>query len=327
MCSIDNACADCGGYDLVHDQSTADTVCRSCGRVNEAGATACSYADTQRTAEMKDGGASLIVSHSEQGRRLNRTARRKNKSDHADVHHKDSKWITDTVAKLKMPGKVAVTAIAIAKSMAERPYWIRKKNNNLLGVCVACIFHATVIEGIAKDPMVLADACGVLRKSVKNMISATQPGHDDVAKTMYRGCRHRSWPARTCIVSMIPEFLASMEWMSSITSRRLICACRKIAEGLGNALDNHCPKTIMAGVVSYSIWSQDAMTKAVASELTGGESGGCEKCASSPAGCCDDHVRLVEIELAKHAGIAVATMRQTCDKARAAISAADCRLE
>jgi hypothetical protein len=107
------------------------------------------------------------------------------------------------------------------------PFWVHKKNNNLMGVRVACLFHAAVIEEAPREYKALADAAGVPRRSVKNMIAVTQAGHDEVARRVYRGCRHRSWPARVCVASMVPGFLSELPWMSDRTARMAISECNK----------------------------------------------------------------------------------------------------
>jgi hypothetical protein len=332
------ACEDCGGDDLVLNPTTADVVCRSCGRVGESGGTVPSYSDASRTeARRRDGGGPALAygvggapargGCDRQGRGgapsaagLVRTASRLHRASAQPL--KDYRWIRDAADACALPPRVADTAVDIAASVAARPFWVHRKNNNLLGVRVACLFHAAVIHETPRDHRDLADACGVPRRSVKNMIAVTQPGHDDVARAVFRGCGTRTWQARTSVASMIPRFLSGMPWLTEATTRLACAACLRTAEAVGGAMDNHCPKTIMVGVVAYSVWSSESLTSAFARELTSGASSACAPCLASAVGCCDGHVKAIETELAARADVAVATLRQTCDKARQVIAGA-----
>ena len=192
----------------------------------------------------------------------------------------------------------------IAKALAERPFWVPKKNNNLMGVRVACLYHAAVIEECPRDYKTLADDNGVPHRSVKNMISVTQCGHDDVARRVFRGCRHRSWPARIKVIGMVPAFLAGIPWMTDATRKRLACLSHKTAESVGSALDNHCPKTVMASIVARTIMESEALTQDTSKEISAFKGAETESCPG-------EITRMIEAEIASSAGIAIATLRHT----------------
>jgi transcription initiation factor TFIIIB Brf1 subunit/transcription initiation factor TFIIB len=249
---------------------------------------------------------------------MQRRQRAISKSSLDSAKARDASWIREMVSRCGLPHSVLATAVDISQSLLDRPYWVARKNNNLLGVRVACIYHATVINETPKDYKELADITAVPRRSVKNMIAVTQCGHDEVAKRFFRGCGYRSWPAKISVSGMIPRYLSRMGWIEEKTSRRLQCRCLKTAEAVGTSLDNHCPNTILAGIVAYTVWRCEDTTCVLASMFSSGDSATCSDCISSPVKCCDKHVKLLEYELAEKGGVAVATMRQTCEAVRQA---------
>lgn len=298
-------CEDCGDYDMVYDETTTDTVCRGCGTVAQCGTLVSGFSDFQRSeggcCEARiDGGAGASRALGKTARRTELRAQRRAPG----LDPRDAKWIRAAAARSSLPPRVALTAVEIARALAERPFWVPRKNNNLMGVRVACLYHAAVIEECPRDYKTLADDNGVPRRSVKNMISVTQCGHDDVARRVFRGCRHRSWPARIRAAGMVPAFLAAVPWMSDKTRKRVACSSQKAAEVIGSALDNHCPKTIMASLVACSIMSSASLTEEVSGEI-------CAFRSSEPDPCPSEITRMVETELANCAGIAIATLRQT----------------
>jgi hypothetical protein len=307
-------CDDCGGYDFVYDESTTDTVCRSCGTVAGCGTLVSGYSDLQRSeggcnAESRiqgAGGDSRAI-----GDCLVKTARRiegRAARRVPGLDSRDAKWIREAAARCALPHRVSATAVEIARALAERPFWVPKKNNNLMGVRVACLYHATVIEECPKDYKALADANGVPRRSVKNMISVTQCGHDDVARRVFRGCRHRSWPARIKAVGMVPAFLSSVPWMTDATRKRVSCSSKKEAETVGATLDNHCPKTVMASLVARAIMGSEALKLEAWREI-------CDFREAKADLCPTEIARTIEAEIASCAGIAIATLRHTYPQA------------
>lgn len=175
---------------------------------------------------------------------------------------RDSDWIRAEAPACGVPDFVAATAVRVCEALYRRPFWVPRKNNNMLGVRVACIYHAGVIHEAPRDYRELADAARVPRRSVKNMVAATQCGHDDVARRVFRGCSHRSWPARIRVSDMLSRFVASLPWLSPSTERALRAECLKASEALGPALDNHCPNTVMTALVAYTVSSLEELGNA-----------------------------------------------------------------
>ena len=342
---------------MAYDESTTDTVCVMCGRVCACGTMVASFSDQERTGGRGGASEGTFIGASDAGGKPVRAAARLRSTSvssaasaasaapparSGDVRGsagrraaqlaRDSRWIREASHRCGLHPRVAETATEVARALADRPFWVHKKNNNLMGVRVACLFHAAVIEEAPREYKALADAAGVPRRSVKNMIAATQAGHDEVARRVYRGCRHRSWPARVCVESMVPGFLSELPWMSDRTSRMTISACKKTSEGFGGCIDNHCPRTRLAGTVATAILSTKGLAEAAVAELVAHalaqtsegqqqqqqRASSCHECGEAAAGFCEEHGKALEAEVADRAGIAIATMRQVCEKARQA---------
>jgi hypothetical protein len=106
--------------------------------------------------------------------------------------------------------------------------------------------------------------------------------------------------------------------MSEGTARTLACLSRAASARLGKALDNHCPRTVLSGIVAHCLCTNPSIARRTVSEATLGAADICPDCDKDAA--CQAHARATDVLLAATCGVALATMRHARDGVAAAVA-------
>jgi transcription initiation factor TFIIIB Brf1 subunit/transcription initiation factor TFIIB len=215
-------CRECDSDLYVYD--SIDTTCTACGLVN--------------------------ASHPMQGtdRAVNATA------DAADTHrvvhyikHQKVKHalvsstpyrshIYRLADQLDIKSNVAEDAISIFEAVKSRPTWRKRKQDNMLAMYGACIYHACSRNGLHRPTHFISSRLSVSDKRVKNMIKQSNPQHAVKAAPLSR--------------SYVPHIVYNYLGIDTADAKRMAAEAAATAPAIERARASHNTDTVTAVILT-----------------------------------------------------------------------------